>query len=111
MSGEPTQVVRQLVDAASSEAGMCHVDVYGGQGVQVGDGNVQFNTFMSSTEPNPSFQATQPSLDRFPPGYSGPRDPYARSERPESGLFDLPEESSFQVSTPLPPAVLEFDRS
>jgi hypothetical protein len=41
-----------MVDPAGSRAGKYVVDVRGGQGVQVGDGNVQTNTF--SAPPMPS---------------------------------------------------------
>ena len=39
------QAVMRLVDEAGSRAGKYNVQVHGGQGVQVGDGNIQHNTF------------------------------------------------------------------
>lgn len=49
------QALMQLVDAAGSQAGKYDVDTWGSQGVQVGDHNVQHNTFTSpAAQPAPS---------------------------------------------------------
>jgi hypothetical protein len=39
------QALMDLVDRAGAKAGKYHVTISGGQGVQVGEGNVQHNTF------------------------------------------------------------------
>jgi hypothetical protein len=39
------QALMDLVDRAGANAGKYHVTISGGQGVQVGEGNVQHNTF------------------------------------------------------------------
>lgn len=39
------QALMDLVDRAGANAGKYHVTIAGGQGVQVGEGNVQHNTF------------------------------------------------------------------
>ena len=41
------QALMDLVDRAGANAGKYHVTISGGQGVQVGEGNVQHNTFNS----------------------------------------------------------------
>jgi RIP homotypic interaction motif len=43
------QALMALVDAAGSQAGKYSVQVHGGQGVQVGDHNVQTNVFNTSS--------------------------------------------------------------
>jgi hypothetical protein len=45
------QALMWLVDAEGSQAGKYDVDVHDGQGVQVGDNNVQNNTFMAPVAP------------------------------------------------------------
>lgn len=42
------QALMQLIDDAGSQAGKYKVDVRGGQGVQIGDHNVQHNTYASA---------------------------------------------------------------
>lgn len=44
------QAVMRLVDEAGSWAGKYNVQVHGGQGVQVGDRNIQHNTFGTAPE-------------------------------------------------------------
>jgi hypothetical protein len=45
------QAMMYLIDAAGSQAGKYAVDAQGSQGIQVGDGNVQHNTFIPPEEP------------------------------------------------------------
>jgi len=45
---EAAQALMSLADAAGSRAGIYSVQVFGGQGVQVGDRNTQHNTFGTS---------------------------------------------------------------
>ena len=48
------QALMQLIDAAGSQAGKYDVDTRGSHGVQIGDGNVQNNTFMPApAQPDP----------------------------------------------------------
>jgi hypothetical protein len=46
---EAAQALMALIDQAGTERGKYRVEIHGGQGVQVGDNNPQFNTFSSQT--------------------------------------------------------------
>lgn len=46
---EAAQQLMALLDPVGAEQGKYHIDLRGAQGVQVGDGNQQFNTFNTST--------------------------------------------------------------
>jgi hypothetical protein len=48
---EAAQALLALVDQAGARAGKYRVDLRGAQGVQVGDGNVQSNTFAAPPAP------------------------------------------------------------